>query len=282
MGKILITGATGNVGRAILKYLPKTSAAVAGVRSIGKVRDLGVLEVVFDFASPDTFADALEGVTVLFLLRPPQLSDAGIFVPLLEACKEKGVVHVVFLSVQGADTQSMIPHHKIEHLILKSGLDYTFLRPAYFMENFTTSLCDDLIKRREIFLPAGEAKFSIISLDDVGKVAAEVLIHLGNYQNQSFDLTNDELLTFGEMASQLSAILKCKITYTSPNLFSFFLRKKKEGMPTTLILVMIMLHYFPRFKKPPSLSDSVEKITGQQPERFNEFLFKNRNNWKRH
>ncbi len=276
MGKILITGATGNVGGAVIKYLPKHVTAVAGVRGVGKGKSIPFPEVVFDFASPSTFETAFDGVKVLFLLRPPQLSDSGIFVPLLESCREKGVVHVVFLSVQGADTQTMIPHYKIEQLILKSGLAYTFLRPAYFMENFTTFLRNDLIERSEIFLPAGKAKLSIISLDDVGKVAAEVLTHPGRYRNQAFDLTNDELFSFVEMAGQLSVILNRKITYTSPNLFSFFLRKKKEGMPMALILVMIMLHFLPRFKKPPVLSKSVETILGHRPELLKAFVLRNR------
>jgi len=63
------------------------------------------------------------------------------------------VNQVVFLSVQGAEKSKVIPHNRIESLIIEYGMEYIFLRPGYFMQNLTTTLLPDIIKRRQIFLP---------------------------------------------------------------------------------------------------------------------------------
>ena len=62
------------------------------------------------------------------------------------------------------------------------------------------------------------------------------------------------------------------IKYESPNLFKFFLTKRREKMPTTLVFVMIMLHYLPRFQKEPQITDWVKKITNDEPKTFDEFI----------
>lgn len=284
--KILITGATGNVGFETIQSLLKMDQdldIVAGVRDLTKEKSrfnaLAVNVVAFDFEKEETFANALEGVSVLFLLRPPQIADAKkYFQPLIDAAKVAQIEHIVFLSVQGADKNKVIPHHKIEQIILQSGIPFTFLRPAYFMQNFLTTLKKDLVEKSEIYLPAGKAKFTIVDLVDVGEVGARILLNPEKHINQAYGLTNDELLTFGEMAFQLSTALGKKIRFGSPNLVAFFVRKKKEGVPSMFILVMIMLHYLPRFSAAPALSNSIEAILGRAPGSFREFANREKEN----
>ena len=284
--KILITGATGNVGFETIQSLLKMDQdldIVAGVRDLTKEKSrfnaLAVNVVAFDFEKEEMFANALEGVSVLFLLRPPQIADAKkYFQPLIDAAKVARIEHIVFLSVQGADKNKVIPHHKIEQIILQSGIPFTFLRPAYFMQNFLTTLKKDLVEKNEIYLPAGKAKFTIVDLVDVGEVGARILLNPEKHINQAYGLTNDELLTFGEMAVQLSTALVKKIRFRSPNLVAFFVRKKREGVPSMFILVMIMLHYLPRFSAAPALSNSIEAILGRDPGSFREFTNREKEN----
>lgn len=283
MKRILITGATGNVGEAVIEALiskDENIEILAGARKPLPDRkpfnSSQVISVLFDFEVIETVRLALEQTDILFLLRPPQLADAKkFFEPVIELAEENEIEHIVFLSVQGAEENSFIPHHKIEKLISKSSLDFTFLRPAYFMQNFTRSLKKDLVENDLIYLPAGRAKFTLIDTEDIGKTAAEVILHPENHRNKAYDLTNYERLNFSEMAEILSEELGRNIRYKSPNLLSFFLKKKKENTPTALILVMIMLHYLPRFKKTPPTSDWVQKITGQEPRSFAEFMHRN-------
>lgn len=280
MQKILISGATGNVGVEVIRAFPgqrQETEVLAAVRNPARFPDelkIHVDDVLrFDIEDSDTFDTALKGIDTLFLLRPPQVSDAKkYFKPLIEAAQRAEIQHIVFLSVQGADSNSVIPHHKIEQIILQSGIPYTFLRPAYFFQNYLGNLHKDLVERNEIFLPAGKAKFTLIDTRDIGAVAAEVMLHPQKHDFKAYDLTNDELLNFGEMAQILSQHLNRQIRYRSPNLLKFFLRKKNEGVPIPFILVMIMLHYLPRFSKPPLRSEYVRRITGRNPISFAEFV----------
>ena len=284
MTKVLITGATGNVGMAVinaLEKLPHKLDLYAGVRDlhedVEKLGDYNINFSHFDVTDFNSYQTTLDDCDILFLLRPPQISEVEkYFQPLIDACVNKGVGHIVFLSVQGVEKSSIIPHNKIEKLILESKIPYTFLRPAYFMQNFTTTLRSDLIKNKQIYLPAGNAKFTLIDVSDIGEVAANILTNISLYKNKIYELTNEEKLTFSEMAEILSEVLDTHITFTSPNIISFFLRKKREGLPTMLILVMIMLHFFPRFQKEPEITECVKKITGKIPASFKQFINNNK------
>jgi len=278
MKNVFITGATGNVGLEVIKSLGNLNhnlSIFAGVRDVIKDGEILVkfegTPIHFDFTDIATY-NALSNCNILFLLRPPQISDTEkYFKPLVESAKAQGVKHIIFLSVQGVEKSSIIPHHKIEKMIVESGIPYTFLRPAYFMQNFTTTLHSDLIKK-QIFLPAGKAKFTLIDVRDIGKVAAKIITDLSCHVNSAYDLTCLKKLTFQEMADKLSEGLGEKISFESPNLIHFFLRKRNENVSFGYILVLIMLHYLPRFQDIPPTSDWVEKITGKKPIEFKQFV----------
>lgn len=280
---ILITGATGNVGQAIIEALHQINhnhtlfAGIKGTQMPNTPAWSKLQAVAFDFTEPAIYKAALQDCDLLFLLRPPQIADvASIFKPLIEAAKTAGVKHIVFLSVQGVQNSSIIPHHKIERLLVDSGMAYTMLCPAYFMQNFSTTLLEELQQRQRIFLPAGKAKFTLIDVNDLGRFAAQVLVKPEGHLNQAYDLTNHETLNFGEMAAILTEVLGKKISYISPNLLRFFWEKQKAGVPSMFILVMIMLHYLPRFQKTPPTSDWIEKVTSQQPTNFRDFVFEHK------
>jgi len=282
--KILITGATGNVGLSVLKAIANHNNNLqiyAGLRNIetdsAKLKDYNVSLVTFDFENEITFKSALEKIDILFLLRPPQLANVSkFFKPLIDEASKAKITHIVFLSVQGVESSKFIPHHKIEKLIVDSEIPYTFLRPAYFMQNFTTTLRNDLINNRRIYLPAGQTKFTIIDVDDIGDVTAKILTEPQKHINKSYELTNNETLTFSEMAEKISKGIGKKIKYISPDLLQFYLTKRKENVPSKFILVMIMLHYFPRFRKTPKTTHWVKNITGQGPVSFDDFVLSNK------
>lgn len=284
MTKVLITGATGNVGIEVIKSLQNIDHQLdiyAGVRNLNegriKLSNFKVNFSQFDFTDVMTYKTALDGCEILFLLRPPQISEVEkYFKPIIDTCKENRVKHIVFLSVQGVEKSKIIPHHKIEKLIVDSKIPYTFLRPAYFMQNFTTTLHNDLVNKKRIYLPAGNAKFTLIDVRDIGAVSATILTNITEHINKSYELTCKEKLTFLEMAKIVSNILGIDIHYISPNLISFFLTKRKEKTPTMFILVMIMLHYFPRFQKEPETTNWVKKITKRQPTTFEQFVNDNK------
>lgn len=103
----------------------------------------------------------MQNIDIVFLLRPPQLADVPkYFAPFIRKMKEKDISKIVLLSVQGAENQKIIPHHKIEKLILEEGLEFVFLRPGYFMQNLTTTLLYEIKSENKIYIPSGSLKFN--------------------------------------------------------------------------------------------------------------------------
>lgn len=287
--KILITGASGNIGKELIHHLYQQAQLsfqiLAGVRNITNLHDglstyKNLQYVPFDFTNSDSFDQALEGVETVFLLRPPAIADIKqFFVPLIKAFEKNAIKRVLFLSVQGADKIKMIPHYKIEQLLLKSNLEYIFLRPSYFMQNLSTTLRQDIVEENQIFLPAGKALFNWVDATNIGEAAAVLLCNFEQYKNQGFDLTGNELLNFETVVDLLNKELNKNIQYVSPNLFRFFIKKKKQGQPTAMIFVLIMLHFLPRFSQPTALSDNYTKLTGKKPNQLVDFIHRERETW---
>ncbi|MGB3651104.1 MAG: NmrA family NAD(P)-binding protein [Rivularia sp. (in: cyanobacteria)] len=281
MKRILITGATGNIGYEVIRFLYQMETKneiIAGVRNIDssqkKLNDYPKLDFVrFDFENPDTFDRAFENIDRVFLLRPPQISNIDkYFKPLIGKMKDRGINQIVFLSVQGAEKSPIIPHSKIEKLIGEYGLNYIFVRPSYFMQNLTTILLSDIQNKRKIILPAVQAKFNWIDVENIGEAAAILLDNFEQYQNQAVEITGYENKSFYEVTDLINRAIKDKIEFDSPNPFRFYSIKKQDGLETGMILVMIMLHFLPRFQKEPGISDFYEKLTGKKPTTLKEFI----------
>lgn len=281
MKLILITGATGNVGFEVIRFLEKSETPnkiIAGVRNVEKAKSQfaefsNVDFRHFDFENPATFDDALIEIDTVFLLRPPHISDVEkYFSPLLQKIKKHKVKELVFLSVQGAEKSKIIPHNKIEKLIQEFELDYVFLRPSYFMQNLTTTLVEDVRKKRQIVLPAGEAKFNWIDIENIGEVSAILLNNFADYRNQAIELTGYENKSFPEVVSLANTIISPPIRFFNVNPFRFYTIKKNEGMAKGIIVVMIMLHFIPRFQKESVISDFYEKLTGKKPTSLIDFI----------
>ena len=278
MKRILVTGATGQVGSAVIDALRACddTAVRAAVRNVANATakwggDANVQPVAFDFLDRASQDLALADCDSLFVLRPPQLT--GDFGDLIERAAHHGVTHIVFLSVQGAERNRFIPHHKIEQRLMSSGVPYTLLRPAYFMQNFTSTLHDELVRRHRIFLPAGNARFTLVDVDDIGRVAARVLTQAGTqHHGQAYTLTSQMPLTFQQMAEQLSAGLGTPIRYGSPSPWDFYRTLRRDGREPGLILVMLLLHMLPRFTGTPPVTHTVAELTGRPPIEFAQFV----------
>ena len=117
--RALITGATGNVGIEVIKALAQLDHHLdiyAGIRgkedNLQKLDGFSIKHKLFDFTDVTSYELALDSVNILFLLRPPQISEVEkYFKPLIEVAVRSGVSHIVFLSVQGVEKSTIIPHH---------------------------------------------------------------------------------------------------------------------------------------------------------------------------
>ncbi len=278
---ILVTGATGNVGFALINYLLNNELmcrVVAGVRDVERSekkfkQNDNLYFRTFDFDNPDTFADAFTDIDCVFLLRPPHISDVALFfTPLFEQMKAKNITEIVFLSVQGAEKSSIIPHNKIEKLILAYGFRYIFVRPSYFMQNLTTTLLSDIKNKREIILPAGNAKFNWIDVEDIALATANLILRFSEFENKAFEITGLENENFGKVTEIINSSLDSPIVYRSVNPFRFYSIKKNAGMAKGMIIVMIMLHFLPRLQTEPRISSFFEQLIGRKPTKLIDFV----------
>jgi len=186
--------------------------------------------------------------------------------------KENGVGEIVFLSVQGAEKSTVIPHNKIEKLIREFNINHVFLRPSYFMQNLTTTLLNDIQSKRKIILPAGKAVFNWIDVENIGETCAILLERFSAFENRAIELTGYENENFYTVAALISESVAENIVFENVGPLRFFSLKKREGMIPGMIMVMIMLHFLPRFQKPPVISMFYEELTGRKPTTLRQFI----------
>ncbi len=243
MKRILITGATGNIGREVIHFLCvmdnefKIVAAVRNIQSSKKefLQYSNLSFVRFDFEDQNTFHSAFKSINTLFLLRPPHISQVEkYFNPLLLSAKKSGVEEIAFLSVQGAEKSSVIPHNKIERLIKSYGFRYVFIRPAYFMQNLTTILLPEILETHSITLPSGKAKFNWVDVRNIGEASAMLIKSFTEYQNSGYDITGLENKNFYEMAELIRDMIGIEIRFQSMNPISFYFKKRMAGIKSGL------------------------------------------------
>ncbi len=280
---ILVTGAPGNMGTPLVEELLGLGARVrvaAWDADAARAAFGDRVEVVrFDFADPATFR-AFDGVERMFLLRPPQIADVKhVIGPAIDAARARGVRHVVFLSIQGAERNRIVPHRKIEDHLRASGLDWTFIRAAYFMQNLSTTHAPDIRRRDEIYIPAGRrSRTAHVDVRDVAAVAARALVEPG-HASQAYTPTGPATLTYDECAAILTDTLGRPIRYADPTPWHYWRRMARRGMPAAMIAVTLGIYTAARFGLAASLTDDVERITGRAPIDFATFARDYRETW---
>lgn len=281
MKRILITGATGNIGTEVVRYLYELDhefEIIVAVRNIEsskkKFPSFPKLSFrTFDFEEQNSFNNAFKDIDIIFLLRPPQISEVDkYFKPLLESAKKNGIEKIVFLSVQGVEKSKVIPHNKIERLIKSNDFKYIFVRPSYFMQNLTTMLLSEIVENQTITLPSGHAKFNWIDVKNIGEVAAILIKSFEKYQNSAFEITGTENKNFQEVTEIMTEIIGTKFRFISINPIGFYFKKRKRGVKSGFAVVMTILHFLPRFQKEPEFSDNYFKLTGKKTTTLKDFI----------
>jgi uncharacterized protein YbjT (DUF2867 family) len=219
---ILVTGATGNVGRHVVDQLVQRGAHVrALVRNPAKADfPAGVDVVQGDLLDVDSLRGAFEGVSTLFLLNavvPDEFTQALI---ALNVARQAGVDRVVYLSVIHSDLYVNVPHFAgkfgVERMIEQMGFSATILRPAYFMNNDVT-IKDVVLGYGTYPMPIGNKGLAMIDARDIGEIAAIELIHRANATQplplERINLVGPDTLTGADIAGIWSDVLQRPIAY---------------------------------------------------------------------
>jgi uncharacterized protein YbjT (DUF2867 family) len=272
---ILVTGATGTVGRDVVKLLSKKGAAVrAGVRDQAKARqrfDDDIALVTFDFENESSFAAALDGVEKVFLLPPLLPNQVELTNVFVDAAKHAGVRRIVKLSAIGVDGEIQFTvgkwHAANEQHIRESGLAFTFLRPNSFMQNFITYFPP---RNGAIYLPWGNGTASFVHTRNIASVAAEVLTS-DRHEEKIYTLTGPAALGIAEVAEILSETVGREFKYVDVPEDAARDGMLQAGVPKWQVEALMELHAINKRNRWSAVTSDVEKVTGIPPTDFAQF-----------
>ena len=227
---ILVTGATGNVGRQVVEHLVKRGADVrALVRDPSKAEFAqGVSVVQGDFLDIDSLRNAMSGVSTLFLLNavvPDEFTQALI---ALNVARSAGIERIVYLSVIHADLYVNVPHFAgkfgVERMIEQMDFNATILRSAYFIQN--DLMVKDVITGYGAYpMPIGLKGLAMIDVRDIAEIAALELLRREQAAEplalDRINLVGPEKLTGSDIAAIWSDVLARPIQYAGDNIEGF-------------------------------------------------------------
>lgn len=278
--KILVTGASGNVGKAVVQALigmdEKVVAASIDPDKSHSDFDHQIEIVKFDFTDSSTFDIALKGIDRVFLMRPPHLGNPKDLYPFIDALKAHNIKLVSFLSLMGVENNPIPPHHKIEKYIEKVGLPYAHVRPSFFMQNISGVHAEEIRTMDQIYVPAGKSKTSFIDASDIGLSVATLLHNPKKYVNTSHTITGSQSLDYFQVAKILSQVTKRDITY--PNISFIKYRNhyiKNRKLDRKYVNVTVALYFMTRMGTAKMITNGFYELTGKQPKTFMQFALEN-------
>lgn len=284
--KILVTGASGNVGCHVVNELLKMGEKVkAAGTDPDKLRSLfknEVEAVKFDFTRTESFDEALREVDRVFLMRPPHLGKSKDLYPFIDAMKKQGIQLVSFLSLMGIEHNPIPPHYKIEKYIEKSSIPYAHIRPGFFMQNVSGIHALEIKEQGKIFIPAGKSKTSFIDAEDIGLSAAILLHHPKKYRNTAHTLTGSEALDYYQVADILSKVTSKKVVYSKPGYLkyrNYYIRKR--NLDKAYINVTVALYFMTRMGTAEEVTNGFHQLTGKDPKTFEAFAWEHKNEFVR-
>src|SRR5690348_12004025 len=215
--RILVMGATGQVGGAVVSELVKDSKieVFAAARDVDKAALLGVPVVHLDLDKTETFAPALDGVDSVFMATGYTVDMLRQSKDLVNAAKRSGVKHIVHLGACGDDDTRVAHygwHQFIERYIEWSEVSFTHLRPEIFMQNLLGYGGESYVKNGVIKHYVGDARLSWVDCDDVAAVAAECLANPNQHAGMTYRLGYDAK-TYYELARTFTEVIGQRFTY---------------------------------------------------------------------
>ncbi|WP_210767509.1 NmrA family NAD(P)-binding protein [Cellulomonas humilata] len=282
-GPVLVVGASGNIGGSVARALIHAGIPVraAGTDPAAVARALpGAQSVHLDLLDPTTFAPALQGADGLFLVRPPAIAKVGPTLnALLDAAARAQVGHVVFSSVTGADTNRVVPHHRVETHLAGSSLSWTILRPGFFAQNLADAYRTDIVRDDRIILPSGQGRAAFIDVRDIGDVAALVFADPVTHRGAGYTLTGPQALDFEQVAALLSDELGRRIRYEPTTALRYLRHVHSQGRPWVQAVVQTVLHTGLRRGQAERVDPTLERLLGRSGRTLTQYVHDNRDLW---
>jgi len=250
---ILVTGASGKSGQAVVRALKRagatTRAFIHRQEQEPQMRALGAAEVVVgDLRDEQALAQAMRDIHAVYHICPAmQPEETEIGQRMIALAKTAGVSHFVYYSVLHPQTAAL-PHHTlklhVETALVQSNLPFTILQPASYMQNILMDRAR--IREQGIYTTSYglNARMSLVDLDDVGEVAAHVLTEDG-HRYATYELSGPEVLTAADMADILSRVLGRPVSAENMDIDRWAQQMRTHGMSDYAVTTLAtMFRYY--------------------------------------
>ncbi len=279
---ILVIGATGNVGRELVRELSAAGQTVrAMTRDPSRAESLrlpGVELAQGDLARPSSLKTAFKGVERVFLASPGGPGQVDEQNEAFKRAKKAGAGLLVKLSAMGvsADSPSQIFrwHAQNELKLAKSGLPHVILRPNFFMQN-TLGYAATIREQGAFYAPLGQGRASQVDVRDIAAAARAILTGQVHAENE-YVLTGPESITASRLAEVLSEELGREVRYIPVTAEAAAASMIRSGTPEWLArdLPKIMAYWAESHND--HVSGDIEQLTGKPPRDFRQFVRENR------
>ncbi len=277
---LLITGGTGSNGQELIKLLSSRGVSLrAMVRNPEKATSLrlpGVELVPGDFGDAASLKSALQGVTKAFLLAPAVEEIDKIERAFIDAAQAVGVKQIVNLSAVGAGID--VPHRfglwhgRTEQYLKQSGMQYTILRPNFFLQNLLGFA--GMVKGGTLYVPAGTEKAPFVDIRDIAAVAAACLTEPG-HEGQTYDVTGPVALGYADIAKAFTTVLGRTVTYVDVPPEAALKSMTDGGMPRWFAEAVNELTAGMKAGQFSAVSTVVERIGRKKPVSIEQFIQEN-------
>ena len=253
---ILITGAGGKTGMTLIKRLSKVESVYAFVHReehVSAIKSLGAEKIIVGNLRDETaIRSAMQGARSVYHICPNMNSDEFVIGKLvINGARKVGVEHFLYHSVLHPQTEKMAHHWqklRVEEMIFESGLPFTILQPAPYMQNLLTSW-KSILEEGVLHVPYSvNSKFSFVDLEDISEVAKVVLTEPNHY-NVTYELAGTLPMSHVEVAEIFGRVLKRDVSAEKEEIRDWRLRAERSlGMSEYAIENLIkMFEYYDKW-----------------------------------
>ncbi len=282
---ILVTGASGTVGRTVLNEVAKSGAkhrAMYRSSSEAAKAPPGTATVIADFARKETLASSLRDVQSVYLVCSPIPELVELEGNMIDACVTAGVKHIVLNSALGAgDYAKSFPswHRKVEDKLKSTGTSYTVLRPNSFHQNVTAFFAPSIRAQGAFYSSVGDARVSFIDVRDIAVMAAKSLA-AGEHAGKTYELNGPEALTYPELAAKISQHAGRAVQYVNIPVDAQRKAMSEQGMAEWQVDALIDLQAYYTGGKGGEVDELLPRLLGRSPITMDQFLAESANEFR--